>query len=110
VSFNQTYLRCIPGGVKYDKTSVAQSVKGWSVEDIVRFNTLFDLVKRDRAENPDFERHWLEARRSAQEEGGAIPKKRKLQPPQARSELFESATATREPVEESDSATDDETD
>jgi hypothetical protein len=56
----------------YDKTSVTQSVKGWSAEDIVRFNTLFDLVKRDRAENPDFERHWLEARRSAQEEGGGL--------------------------------------
>jgi hypothetical protein len=47
----------------------------------------------------------------------ATPKKRKLQPPQVRSELFESdnnddiaRTATREPVEESDSATDDETD
>jgi hypothetical protein len=58
------------GGIKYDKTSVTQSVKGCSVEGIVHFNTLFDLVKRDRAENPDFERHWLEAQRSAQEEGG----------------------------------------
>jgi hypothetical protein len=45
------------GGIKYDKTSVTQLVKGWSAEGIVQFNTLFDLVKRDRAENPDFERH-----------------------------------------------------
>jgi hypothetical protein len=66
----RTYAGVYQGGIKYDKTSVTQSVKGWSSKGIVRFNTLFDLVKRDRAENPDFERHWLEARRSAQEEGG----------------------------------------
>jgi hypothetical protein len=57
------------GGIKYYKTSETQSVKGWSAEGIMRFNTLFDLVKRDRAENPDFERHWLEARTITQEEG-----------------------------------------
>ena len=105
------------GGIKYDKTSVTQLVKGWSAEGIVRFNTLFDLVKKDRRENPDFERHWLEARQRSQKEGGATPKKRKIQPPEARSELFESEddediapTATEEPVGGSESETDDETD
>ena len=105
------------GGIKYNKTSVTQLVKGWSAEGIVRFNTLFDLVKTDRAENPDFERRWLAARQRAQAEEGATPKKRKLQQPQARSELFESEneddvapTATEEPVDESGSDTDDETD
>jgi hypothetical protein len=58
------------GAIKYDKTSVTQLVKGWSAEGIVRFNTLFDLVKKDRRENPDFERHWLEARQRSQKEGG----------------------------------------
>jgi hypothetical protein len=58
------------GEIKYDKISVTQSVIGWSAEGTAPFNMLFGLVKRDRAENPDFERHWLEARRSAQEEGG----------------------------------------
>jgi hypothetical protein len=56
------------GGIKYNKTNVTQSVKGWSAEGIMRFNTLFDLVKRDWAENPDFERRWLAARRGAQAE------------------------------------------
>jgi hypothetical protein len=50
------------GGIKYNKTSVTQSVKGWSAKGIGHFNTLFDLVKIDRAENPDFERRWLAAR------------------------------------------------
>ncbi len=63
------------GGIKYNKTSVTQPVKGWSAEGIVRFNTLFDLVKMDRAENPDFEMHWLAARPRAQAEEGAIPEK-----------------------------------
>jgi hypothetical protein len=78
------------GGIKYDKTDVTQSVKGWSDEGISRFNELFDQVKKDRAANPGFERKWLEARKSAQEEEGATAKKRKRQPTQARSELFES--------------------
>ncbi len=78
------------GGIKYDKTDVTQSVKGWSDEGIARFNELFDQVKKDRAANPGFERKWLEARKSAQEEEGATAKKRKRQPTQARSELFES--------------------
>ena len=49
--------------------------------------------------------------------GGATPKKRKMLPPEARSELFESEdeediapTATEEPVGGSESETDDETD
>ena len=106
------------GGIKYDKTSVTQSsVKGWSAEGIVRFNMLFDLVKRDGAEKPDFERCWLTAGRKAQAEEGATPKKRKLPRPQARSELFESEnedniapTATEEPVDELGSDTDNDTD
>jgi hypothetical protein len=62
--------------------------------------------------------NWLEAQRSAQAEEGATPKKRKLQPPQARSaELFESdneddiaPTATEEPLYGSGSEADKETD
>jgi hypothetical protein len=64
--------------------------KGWSAKGIVGFNMLFDLVKRDWAENPDFERHWLAAQQRVQAEEGATPQKCKLQQPQARSELFES--------------------
>jgi hypothetical protein len=103
------------GGIKYNKTSVMQWVKGWSAEGIVRFNMLFDLVKRDWAEKPDFERRWLAAGQKAQAEEG--PKKHKLPQPQARSELFESEnednvapTATEELVDELGSDTDNDTD
>ena len=42
------------GGIKYDKTDMTQSVKGWSKEGIAHFNALFDQVIADRAANPDF--------------------------------------------------------
>jgi hypothetical protein len=97
------------GGIKYDKTDMRQSVKGWSDEGIARFNVLFEQVKRDRETTPLFERRWLAERNKARGEVGANLKKRKRQPTQARSELFESdneediAPAVDEgPVEESD--------
>jgi hypothetical protein len=74
------------GGIKYDKTDLTQSVKGWSEEGIARFNALFDQVIADRAESFDFERKWIDA----QEGGGTKAKKRKCQPTQARSELLDS--------------------
>jgi hypothetical protein len=73
-------------GIKYDKIDMTQPVKGWSEEGTARFNALFDQVIVDRARNPNFERKWLEARKSAQEEEGITEKKRKRQPTQARSE------------------------
>jgi len=104
------------GGIKYDKTDITQSVKGWSDEGIKRFNALFDKVKQDRKEFPQFERDWLEQRQNALAEAGATPKQSKRQPTHARSELFESEDendvalpATKEPVEDSESETDDET-
>jgi hypothetical protein len=67
-------------------------------------------VIADRARNPNFERKWLEARKSAQEEEG------KRQPTQARSEQLESdddddiaPAASEAPVEDSGSDTDEET-
>jgi hypothetical protein len=94
------------GGIKYDKTDMTQSVKGWSEEGIARFNALFDQVLADRAESPNFEMKWLEARKSAQdEEGTTTAKKRKCQPTQARSEQLDSdddniaPTATEAPVD-----------
>ena len=102
------------GGIKYDRTDITQSVKGWSDAGISRFNELFDHVKEDREQNPDFERVWLEERKSAQAENGATTKKRKRQPPQARSELFESdnedniaPTADEAVVDESGTESDD---
>jgi hypothetical protein len=62
------------GGIKYDKTDMTQPVKEWSEEGMARFNALFDQVIADRAENPDFERRWLEARKGAQEEEGTTAK------------------------------------
>jgi hypothetical protein len=104
------------GGIKYDKTDMTQSVKGWSEEGIARFNALFDQVIADHARNPDFERKWLEARKSAQEEEGIAETKRKRQPTQARSEQLESdddddiaPAASEAPVEDSESDTDEET-
>ncbi len=103
------------GGIKYDKTDMTQSVKGWSEEGIARFNALFDQVIADRAENPDFERNWLIARKCAQDEEGTTAKKRKRQPTQARSEILDSdddngiaPNSTGAPVE-SGSDTEDET-
>ena len=78
------------GGIKYDKTDVTQSVKGWSDQGIEHFNCLYEQVKQDRAANPDFKRMWLVERRRAQAENGPTPKKQKRQPTQVRSELFES--------------------
>jgi hypothetical protein len=101
------------GGIEYNKTDMTQSVKGWSEEGIAHFNVLFDQVIADCAENPDFERKWIEARKSAQEEAGTTAKKRRGQPTQARSKLLDSdndddiiATAMEAPVDNSDSATD----
>ena len=69
---------------------MTQLVKGWSKEGIARFNELFDQVIADPAENPNFERKWIEARKNAQEEAGTTTKKRKRQPTQACSELLDS--------------------
>ena len=63
------------GGIKYDKTDMTQSVKGWSEEGIARFNELFDQVIADRAANSDFEKQWIEARKNAQEEAGTTTTK-----------------------------------
>jgi len=97
------------GGIKYNKTDVTEAVKGWSDTGIRRFNCLFEQVKQDRMANPDFERMWLVERRKAQAENGPAPKKQKRQPPQARSELFDSdteediaPTANEGPVDDSD--------
>jgi hypothetical protein len=96
-------------------------IKGWSGEVIARLNALLDQVIADRARNPNFERKWLEARKSAQEEEGITEKKRKRQPAQACSqaclERLESdddndiaPAASGAPVEDSGSETDEETD
>ena len=65
---------------------------------------------------PIFEKQWIEARKNAQEEAGTTTKKRKRQPTQARSALLDidnevdiSPTAMETPMEDSDSATDEET-
>jgi hydroxylamine reductase (hybrid-cluster protein) len=104
------------GEIKYDKTDMTQSVKGWSEEGITRFNVLFDQVIADYARKPDFERKWLEERKSAQEEEGITEKKRKRQPTQARLEQLESDDeddivpgASEAPVEDSGGDTDEET-
>jgi hypothetical protein len=104
------------GGIKYDEANMTQPVKGWIEEGIARFNALFDQVIADRAENPNFERKWLEARKSTQEEEGITEKKRKRQPTQARSEQLKSdddgdiaPAASEAPVEDSGSDTDKET-
>jgi hypothetical protein len=77
---------------------------------------LFDQVIADHAENPNFERKWLEASKSAQEEEGTTTKKRKHQPTQARSELLYSEddneiapTESEAPVEDSGGETEEET-
>jgi hypothetical protein len=44
------------------------------VKKASRFNALFDQVIADRARNPNFERKWLEARKSAHEEEGITKK------------------------------------
>ena len=77
------------GGIKYDKTDVSKSVKGWSNDGRERFNALFDQVKQDRKDYPLFDTNWLRLRRQTQESQSA-PNKRKHQAVTTRSELFDS--------------------
>jgi hypothetical protein len=77
------------GGIKYDKyQSKDGEKKGWSDEGIIRFNALFEMVKRDRTANSNFEEGWLEARKAKQAEEGAKVAKRKRTRVSATSELF----------------------
>jgi hypothetical protein len=74
---------------------MTQSVKGWSDKGIAHSILLLIRQKRIlREENPTFERRWLEANRSTQEEEGATAKKWKCYPSLAGSELFESDVET----------------
>ena len=77
------------GGIKYEHGEGETSVKGWSDQGRKRFNALFDLVKKDRLDNPSFEMNWLKARHEAKEKNGR-PKKMKRKIVVTRSELFDS--------------------
>jgi hypothetical protein len=100
------------GGIKYEKTRLAQSVKGWSGTGIRRYNVLFQKVKEDRASNPDFESNWLAEKKRAQAEMLVTPKKRRWDDDDlAHSDIFGSDHENRNrqttdeegPVEESES-------
>jgi hypothetical protein len=77
------------GGIKYNKyQSKEGEKKGWSDGGIIRFNELFEMVKRDRTANSNFEAAWLKARKATQAEEGAGVSKRKRTQIAATSELF----------------------
>jgi hypothetical protein len=77
------------GGIKYDKYQTKEGEKkGWSDDGIMRFNELFQMVKRDRIANSNFEAGWLKAREATQAEEGARVSKRKRTRVSATSELF----------------------
>ena len=78
------------GGIKYHKYQIKEGEKkGWSNGGIIRFNELFEMVKRDRTVNSNFEAAWLKARNETQAEEGESVSKRKRTQVAATSELFE---------------------
>ena len=78
------------GGIKYHKYQSKDGEKqtGWSDDGIIRFNELFEMVKRDRTANSNFEAGWLKARKATQAEEGAGVSKHKRTRVAATSELF----------------------
>ena len=48
------------GGIRYRKGKEGRSTNGWTPEGIQRYNELFHMVKRDRAERPGVFRKWIE--------------------------------------------------
>jgi hypothetical protein len=77
------------GGIKYHKyKSKEGQKKGWSDDGIRQFNELFEMVKRDRTANSNFEAGWLKAQKATQAEEGAGVSKRKRTRVSATSELF----------------------
>ena len=78
------------GGIKYHKYQIKEGEKkGWSNGGIIRFNELFEMVKRDRTVNSHFEAAWLKTRNETQAEEGESVSKRKRTQVAATSELFE---------------------
>ena len=78
------------GGIKYHKYQSKDGEKqtGWSDDGIIRFNELFEMVKRDRTANSNFEAGWLKAQKATQAEEGAGVSKHKRTRVAATSELF----------------------
>ncbi len=77
------------GGIKYQNyQSKLGEKKGWSDDGIIRFNELYEMVKRDRTANINFEVSWLNAREETQAKEGAGVSKRKRTQVAATSELF----------------------
>jgi hypothetical protein len=78
------------GGIKYHthQSREGERQKGWSDDGIIRFNELYEMVKRDRTANINFEASWLNARKETQAKEGAGVSKRKRTRVAATSELF----------------------
>jgi len=48
------------GGIRYMHGKESRSTNGWTSEGIKRYNELFRMVKRDRAERPGVFKEWVE--------------------------------------------------
>jgi len=54
------------GGIKLSTKKESQKQKGWTSEGILRFNTLFASVKKDRKKNKAFDKKCMKRLREAQ--------------------------------------------
>jgi len=48
------------GGIRYKHGKEVRATNGWTAEGVKRYNALFRIVKRDRAENPSIFREWVD--------------------------------------------------
>ena len=73
------------GGIQYSSTDTHDRVgKGWSTEGIKRFNELFEQVKQDQKEHPEFVKIFIENKKKQ-----ITGTKRKREVVMARHELWE---------------------
>ena len=76
------------GGILYQDKTLADTGKGWTSEGIERFNQLFDAIKRDRKKYPGFMTRFLENERQMFEKKVKEMKRKAIEVPTARHELF----------------------
>ena len=85
------------GGILYSSNSNRDDGKGWSNEGIERFNELFDLVRKDRKKHPGFIARFLEAQKASLEKKIQKAKRKLIDVPVARHELFSDSEEEVEP-------------
>ena len=85
------------GGILYSSNSNRDDGKGWSNEGIERFNKLFDLVRKDHKKHPGFIVWFLEPQKGSLEKKIQKAKRKLIDVPVARHELFSDCEEEVEP-------------